>query len=201
MSRRLWLASGSPRRAELLRQIGVPFTRLSAPGIDESPRAGESPHDYVYRLARDKAFAGAGHLSVETGDAVLGADTAVVIDNRILGKPDDADHAAAMLRRLSGTTHQVLSGVGLVCGNEVDVQVVSTEVVFLELDAPTIDQYVASGEPFDKAGAYGIQGYGAVLVAAIRGSYSNVVGLPLAETGQMLRRANVPVWQDQERPE
>lgn len=174
----LVLASGSPRRRELLAHFGVAF-RVVAPDIDETPVAGESPVDYVARLACDKARA-------VDGGIVIAADTTVAIDGDILGKPDGLDHARAMLRRLSGRVHQVHSGVAVRHGASVVHRVVTTEVRFADLDEATIDWYVGTGEPLDKAGAYAVQGAGAVLVADVRGSVSNVVGLPLVELVELL---------------
>lgn len=193
---RLLLASGSPRRAELLAGIGVSFSRLPPPGIDETPGHGESPADYVSRMAREKASAGAAGLDSLEGVAVLGADTAVVHDNDILGKPADPDDARAMLRRLSGGGHRVMSAVALITVAGTRLEMATTEVEFLPLTESRIRRYVDTGEPMDKAGAYGIQGFGAAFVARIVGSYSNVVGLPLAETVQLLDWAEVPYWQD-----
>lgn len=192
---RLWLASGSPRRADLLRQIGVPFQRLSPPQLDESVRVGEVPRDYVLRLAAEKARAGLGELDEVAGAVVMGADTTVVLEGRILGKPATPREAVDTLMRLSGRRHQVLSAVSLVHAGAQRTLHAATEVSFLPLDSELVRRYVATGEPMDKAGAYGIQGFGAVLVAAISGSYSNVVGLPLAETRQLLDWARVPYWQ------
>lgn len=195
--RRLYLASASPRRAELLAQIGVPFSRLPPPDIDESPRSGELPRDYVERMAREKAHAGWLRLpDAERGDAaVLGADTCVVVDGRILGKPADADEAAAMLRSLSGREHTVMTAVCLWYDSDCLSACPQTRVRFHTLDEPLIQRYVASAEPYDKAGGYGIQGFGAVLVAEIQGSYSGVVGLPLHETALLLQQAGVNIWQ------
>ena len=187
----LLLASRSPRRAELLRTLGVAF-RVIDVEVDETTRVGEAPVDYVRRLARDKAVAG----QAVAGDAslpVLAADTTVVLDGAILGKPlDDAD-ARAMLARLAGRTHEVLTGVAVIDARGwLDDAVVATRVSFRALSPAEIAAYVASGEPADKAGAYGIQGLGGALVERIDGSYSNVVGLPLVETLALLDAAGVP---------
>ena len=201
MSLPLYLASTSPRRAELLRQIGVPFSVLRFPGIDETPMAVEAAPDYVQRMAREKALAGAAVTPGTSAVAVLGADTSVVLGGDILGKPADAGEAASMLRRLSGQTHEVLSAVALVCRDEQGrwndpcTVLSTTRVTFVALSQQDIDAYLATGEPFDKAGSYGIQGYGAVLVASLAGSYSGVVGLPLTETRALLATAGVPIWQ------
>lgn len=198
--RQLFLASSSPRRAELLRQIGVPFTQLNGPGLDESVLEQESPADYVRRLAQAKARAGWDDLmlrapALAASVAVLGADTSVVMGDTILAKPRDADDAKNMLRRLSGQEHRVLSAVSIYYEEQVLVEMSDTIVRFQGLTDAVIDQYVATGEPFDKAGSYGIQGFGAVLVEAIKGSYSGVVGLPLTETMALLSTANISVWQ------
>ena len=194
----LQLASASPRRADLLRQIGAPFQRLTPPAIDESAYPGESPRDYVARMAAEKAEAGQTRVADPASVVVLGADTTVVLDDRPLGKPVDTEDARAMLRRLSGIKHRVLSAVSVRVGAEHKLRVVETAVHFVELDDELIERYVATGEPMDKAGAYGIQGFGAVLVARVNGSYSNVVGLPLAETRQLLDWAGIPYWLDQD---
>ncbi|MAA72573.1 MAG: hypothetical protein CL679_12705 [Bermanella sp.] len=191
----LLLASASPRRRELLEQIGVSF--ISEPqDIDETPLLDESPEAYVERLAREKAQQGAQQSSLP----VLGSDTCVVLDGEILSKPNTKADACAMLSRLSGRSHHVLTAIAI-CTNklgepELMSQVVSTEVQFNPLAPTQIEDYVATGEPMDKAGAYGIQGKAAVFVAGIVGSYSNVVGLPLMETAQLLQHYNVPIWQD-----
>lgn len=188
---RLLLASRSPRRAELLRTLGVAHAVIDVE-VDETPWPQEPAAAYVRRLARMKAEAG--HATArQPGVPVLGADTSVVLGAEILGKPRDAADAVAMLTRLAGRVHEVLSGVALVDrhGALVDA-VVATRVEFRPLDAREIEAYVASGEPADKAGGYGIQGLGGALVARIEGSYSNVVGLPLAETALLLTAADVP---------
>ena len=178
------LASASPRRAELLAAAGVPFD-VDTADVDETPRDGEAPHDYVRRLAEAKARAVAVRHPARL---VLGADTTVVVDGTILGKPVDAADAGDMLRRLSGRSHQVLTGVALVRdGRTVEVGVAVTDVWFAAMTEADIDAYVATGEPMDKAGAYGIQGRASCFVTRIDGSYSNVVGLPVALVHQWLR--------------
>jgi len=186
----LILASASPRRRELLQQIGVQF-RVQVADIDETPQAGETPAAYVARLALGKAQKVA---AANPGCVVLGSDTTVVLDDEILGKPENADDAARMLAALAGRRHQVMTAVALVKDDQQRVQTVITNVHFAPLTAAQITAYVATGEPADKAGAYGIQGLGAVLVDAIEGSYSNVVGLPLTETAAMLQEFNIPIW-------
>ncbi|MEQ9511243.1 Maf family protein [Alloalcanivorax xenomutans] len=186
----LFLASGSPRRAELLTQVGARFTRLPAPGVDETPFPDEPAEQYVIRLARAKAGAGEG-LRASPG-AVLGADTAVVLEERILGKPVDDEDALAMIDALCGREHRVLSGVCVLYQGEARTAMSTTRVRFRELTAAQRRAYVAHGEGRDKAGAYGIQGLGAALVASLAGSYSGVVGLPLEQTLPLLEWAGVP---------
>ena len=190
----LYLASGSPRRRELLTQIGVPFLTQIAP-IDENALPGESPLAYVERLARAKGHAGLAAL-VDADDAVvLGADTAVVLDGRILGKPRDRADALATLQALSGRSHQVLTAVALVSRERQASQVVTSQVTFRPLTQAEIEAYWASGEPCDKAGSYGIQGLAAVFVSGLQGSYSAVVGLPLCETAELLGEFGIACWQ------
>ncbi len=190
----LYLASGSPRRRELLTQIAVPFLTQIAP-IDENALPGESPIAYVERLALSKAQAGLAALT-DTADAVvLGADTAVVLDGRILGKPTDRADALATLSDLSGRTHEVLTAVALVSRERQMSRVVTSQVTFRALSQAEIEAYWASGEPQDKAGCYGIQGLAAVFVSQLQGSYSAVVGLPLCETAALLAEFAIPCWQ------
>lgn len=179
----LVLASASPRRHELLTRLGVHFT-VDAADIDESVRAGEAPRDYVVRMARQKAET----VAARRGDSapVLAADTTVVIDDDILGKPAEHFAGLAMLARLSGRTHSVITAVCLQSADTVAALEVETRVTFLNLNREVCEQYLATPEPWDKAGGYAIQGLGGALVSAIEGSYSNVVGLPLAETWQLL---------------
>ena len=180
---RLILASASPRRAELLRAAGYSFETVVA-AIDESVRAGETPGQYVRRLAAEKSAAA---LSVAPGDAtVLGADTTVVVDDGILGKPQDDDESAAMLRRLSGRRHEVLTGVSLRQGAFELGRVETTAVWFAPLTNEDIAWYVESGEGRDKAGAYAIQGLASRYILRIEGSYSNVVGLPVACVAELM---------------
>jgi len=188
----LFLASASPRRRELLTQIGVPFNLLSV-SIDETPHKEESPDAYVQRLAREKALAGLSHIEEPTA-CVLGADTTVVLDGRLLGKPADKADALAMLQLLSGREHQVLTAVALASGADCVVRLVSNRVQFRVITADEAERYWASGEPQDKAGGYAIQGLGAVFVSGLQGSYSGVVGLPLCETAQLLDAFGIPIW-------
>lgn len=180
--RRLLLASASPRRAELLRAAGFDFDVHPAP-VDETPQPGEIPDRYVRRLAEAKARAVIAHA----GDrVVLAADTTVVVDDRILGKPVDADDATGMLRALAGRRHEVLTGVTVSHGPQVVTRLETTGVHFAPMTDEEITWYVTSGEPADKAGAYAVQGLAARFVTRIEGSYSNVVGLPIALVYSML---------------
>ncbi|HZX71967.1 MAG TPA: Maf family protein [Rhodanobacter sp.] len=184
----LHLASKSPRRRQLLQQIGVDFSVVEVEVV-ECRQATESPHDYVSRVARDKARAGLASLAGGAHGAVvvLGSDTEVVLDDEVFGKPRDAADAAAMLGRLSGRTHEVISALWLVSDERESHDVCVSSVRFAALDEATIAAYVASGEPFGKAGGYAIQGRAAALVEHLHGSYSGVMGLPLFETAQLLR--------------
>jgi septum formation protein len=175
----LILASTSPRRRELISVLGIPFRVVAPVGVDETPLDGESPRELACRLAAEKA------RSVD-GDPVVAADTVVEVDGDILGKPADADDARRMLRRLSGRTHLVHTGVAVRSGDRVGVDVVTTSVRFVPLSPKAIEWYLETGEPFDKAGAYAVQGAGGVFVEGIEGSVSNVVGLPLATVVAML---------------
>ncbi len=180
----LILASGSPRRAELLARAGYCF-EVVPPDIDERRQPGEAPRDYVARLAAEKAAAVAPRYPERV---VLAADTTVVVDSTVLGKPRDADDAAGMLRRLSGRAHDVLTGVAVRRGGAAVSAVEQTAVHLAALDEALIGWYVATGEPSDKAGAYGVQGIASRFVTRVEGSYSNVVGLPLALVDRLLAR-------------
>jgi septum formation protein len=189
----VYLASASPRRRELLQQIGVSF-RLIGAELDETPMAGEAPAGYVSRLALAKADAG-WQRSRDFGDApVLAADTAVVLDGRILGKPQDKTDAATMLLELSGRTHQVLTAVAVRSATGNEVKISESWVAFRPVDAVEAAAYWNTGEPRDKAGGYAIQGYAAVFIADLKGSYSGVMGLPLFETAALLIAAGVAIW-------
>lgn len=190
----LYLASSSPRRRELLTQIGLPFHIVPA-SIDETPEAGESAHAYVERLARSKALAGLNFLAQRADVCVLGADTAVVLDGRILGKPLDRDDALATLQALSGREHEVLTAVAVADRDRCEARVVSSRVTFREISAEEAERYWETGEPQDKAGGYAIQGLAAVFVSRVEGSYSAVVGLPLCETAALLADFSIPSWQ------
>lgn len=179
----LLLASASPRRRDLLQQIGVPFD-IAAHDVDETPRNGEKASDYVLRMACEKARCAVSRA--EPGHVVLGADTAVVLDGRILGKPRDRADAVETLLALSGRSHQVCSAVALCDGGRTETRLSVTDVVFGSVSRSEAEAYWETGEPADKAGSYGIQGAGALFVARIGGSYSGVVGLPLYETARLL---------------
>jgi septum formation protein len=186
----LYLASRSPRRGELLNQIGVRFALVAAE-VDEAPLSGESPEDYVRRIAIEKALAGRSGVPSNDRRPVLAADTAVVLDDEILVKPLDRPDFERMMARLSGRTHRVLTGVALSFDGELWYELSQSTVTFRDIDERERLAYWDSGEPRDKAGGYGIQGLGALFVADLQGSYSGVMGLPLYETGQLLRRAGV----------
>ena len=187
----LHLASASPRRAELLRNLGLEFT-AGGVDIDESRRPGESPHDMVLRLAAEKATA-----ADTDADIVLGSDTAVVLGDEVFGKPFDRSDCLRMLAALAGRSHEVLTAVAVRSGGEIGTAVSRTNVRFREFGRDEALAYWQSGEPCDKAGAYGIQGLGGVFVAAIEGSYSGVVGLPVYETAILLAEAGLPILDTQ----
>lgn len=184
------LASASPRRQALLQQVGVLF-RQQVAEIDETVLENESAPDYVMRLALEKARAVRQHSAGE-GLPVLGADTAVVVDNRPLGKPESMTHAREMLRLLSGREHQVMTAVALV-GEREAVELSLSRVWFRRLDENEIDDYWRTGEPQDKAGSYAIQGIGAIFIQRLEGSYTGVMGLPLYETGRLLQDFGIQV--------
>lgn len=186
----LYLASQSPRRRELLAQVGMVFETIDV-DVPEIRAADESPRAYVERVARAKARAGLeAAINRDPGAVVLGADTEVVLDDRVFGKPRDDADAAVMLRALSGCTHDVISVVCCVSAQGERVATCTSAVTFAELEATTIEHYVATGEPFGKAGGYAIQGRAAAFIAHLSGSYSGVMGLPLFETLQLLLRFN-----------
>jgi septum formation protein len=189
---RVYLASASPRRRQLLRQIGVAY-RLLAVAVDETPLPGETPHDYVARLALAKARAGWQALGRRAPRPVLGADTAVVVDGAILAKPRDRGEGLAMLALLSGREHRVLSAVALAAAAREAVKVQESQVRFRGLAPAERAAYWDSGEPLDKAGGYAIQGRAAAFIAELRGSYSGVMGLPLFETAELLRAFGIPL--------
>lgn len=181
----LVLASQSPRRAEILRQAGLDFT-VRAATVDETPREQEKPEDYVRRLAEEKALA----VEATADETVLGADTTVVVDGEMLGKPADDAEARRMLQKLSGRCHEVLTGICLRRGDRRVCDWTSTRVWFIPLAGAEIDAYVASGEPMDKAGAYAIQGLASKYIERIEGCYFNVVGLPVALVYRHLHSLN-----------
>jgi septum formation protein len=191
--RSIYLASGSPRRRELLQQIGVSFQVIGT-DLDETALQGESPLAYVSRLAQAKATVG-WERSRDLGRApVLAADTAVVLDGRILGKPKGLDVAMAMLLELSGRTHEVLTAVALRSSSGIEGKVSRSTVTFRSIDPSEARAYWETGEPSDKAGAYAIQGYAAIFISDLQGSYSGVMGLPLFETAALLEAAGVTCW-------
>ena len=203
MTPRIYLASKSPRRRELLRQIGVHFdvltfrsgTRGEDADVDETPLPGEAVERYVERLALSKAEAGMRRTQWRKmlPQPVLAADTALELDGNIIGKPTDVADAHAILRRLSGRRHRVLSALAVSDGKRIRSKVAISEVKFRELSEFEIRHYIASGEPMDKAGAYGIQGKAAIFIEDIRGSYSAIMGLPLFETAQLLDTFGYPL--------
>ncbi len=192
----IYLASRSPRRRELLRQIGVTFEIVplrEAPrypaDVDETPRAGETADAYVLRVAREKAQAALGITGVRrlASRPVLAADTTVVRDDAILGKPANATAAVRMLESLAGRAHRVLTAVAVTSGDEIETRISESRVWFRALTPEEIRRYVATGESNDKAGAYAVQGRAAAFITRIEGSYSGIMGLPLAETAELLR--------------
>lgn len=199
----IYLASRSPRRRELLAQVGVKFEMLlfrDVPRLDpdttEDPLPGEPPDDYVRRVAQLKALAAWQRVLVRKGlrrMPILSADTTVALANEILGKPTDRADAARMLRLLSGTRHRVLTAVAVAFEERLAMKVSESHVTFAPLAEARIDAYVASGEPFDKAGGYGIQGRAGAFVERLEGSYTGVMGLPLFETAELLREFGVTV--------
>lgn len=202
MEPRIYLASRSPRRRELLAQIGVPFSLLlfrSVPRldeqVDETPLPGEIADDYVLRVARAKAEFGSRLLQSRhlRPSPVLAADTTVELDGRIYGKPTDAADAIAMLKAFSGRTHRVLTAIAVAWQGQIQHRLNINEVRFRELSDTEIRHYVQSGEPMDKAGSYGIQGHAAMFVAEMRGEHSGIVGLPLCETALLLREVGYPI--------
>jgi septum formation protein len=181
------LASASPRRRELLQQIQVSYALLPV-DIDESPLPGEAPEQHVQRLAQQKAAAG---FALQPRRPALGSDTIVVIDEQILGKPADRQHAIEMLGKLSGRSHQVMTAVAVCSEDKQNCVLNTSEVQFCELSAEQIEAYWQTGEPLGKAGGYGIQGLAAQFIVTISGSYSGIMGLPLYETAELLRQHGV----------
>ncbi len=194
MDVKLILASASPRRVELLKQMGLAFTTRVA-DIDETPQGDELPGDYVVRLAREKArVVGQSQSSTAPPWAVIGADTAVVVEDRILGKPMDRQDGLAMLMALSGRVHTVFTAVAVYDGRTLRSTLVETHVTFRELDAAEARHYWDTGEGADKAGGYGIQGIGGIFVTQIEGSYSAVVGLPVEAMEALLKSFDIDTW-------
>ncbi len=189
----LILASASPRRAELLQRMGLSFT-VQPSNQEEILEPRLTPEQEVISLSRQKAEAIWAHAPA--GSVVLSADTVVVLDGQILGKPRDEEDAKRMLRALSGRGHLVMTGVTVISADGVSTHCETTGVHFRELSQREIDAYVATGEPMDKAGAYGIQGYAALFVTGIQGDYYNVMGLPVCRSGQMLRKAGISVLEE-----
>ncbi|HCI53871.1 MAG TPA: septum formation inhibitor Maf [Gallionella sp.] len=197
----LYLASQSPRRRELLKQIGVHFELLllrtdarRQVDVDETPRENETPELYVQRLSREKARSGFDALQYRNlqPQPVLAADTTVTLDGKIYGKPENSDHAACMLRELSGREHQVLTAVAIAKSEHIEVTLSTSTVQFAKLDEARIKRYLQTHEYIDKAGGYAIQGQAAAFIERINGSYSGVMGLPLFETVEMLQRFDFP---------
>lgn len=190
----IYLASSSPRRRELLRQLGIPFD-VVAPKIVEQPLAGELANDYVLRMAAEKAHCVARLVRVGGGRAlpVVGADTEVVIGGEILGKPTNRDHGCGMLRRLAGKSHQVLTAICIVHQDREDCVLSESRVTFGPMSDEEIARYWESGEPIDKAGAYAIQGRAAAYIARLEGSYSGVMGLPLYDLATLLRKTGFSI--------
>lgn len=190
----IYLASQSPRRAELLRQIGVEY-EVYASDIDESRLASETPQEYVCRIAQTKARVALAAIS-KTQDrcVVLAADTTIELDGDIIGKPADRDHCRCILQQLSGRQHGVLTAVALATPERLEFRVTRSRVSFRILAQSEIDAYCASAEPMDKAGAYAIQGKAAVFIERLEGSYSAVMGLPLLETAELLRNADIEIF-------
>jgi len=189
----IYLASGSPRRAELLKQIGIEFETLHV-DIDESLHTAEAAIDYVKRMARSKAEAGALVL-LEQGKTptVLAADTIIAIDDKIIGKPADRQQCRCILSQLSAREHQVISSVALLFEGQMEIKLSVNRVCFRAISDSEIKSYCATREPMDKAGAYAIQGRAAIFIKHLEGSYSSVMGLPLFETAELLQNAEIPV--------
>jgi len=190
MHPQIYLASQSPRRRELLEQIGI-YPKVVTADIDECPHPNEAPAEYVIRLALEKAGAVHAMLNEDEMLPVLAADTSVVVENKILGKPQNSDDALAMMQQLSGRTHKVLTGVALVDGKKISSRLSVNNVTFRPVNKEEAQAYWESGEPQDKAGGYAIQGLGAMFISRLEGSYSGVMGLPLFETADLLQSAGV----------
>ena len=187
-SQPLFLNSSSPRRAQLLEQMGLSFVIVNYP-ISEEIKSGEEVDDYVLRMSKEKAIAGS-----QTKGLTIGADTIVVLDNMVIGKPDSYEKARATLDKLSGQEHFVLTAVSAYDGDKLDSVSVKSCVRIKSLSKQEIDSYCATGEPFDKAGSYGIQGFGGIFVESISGSYSGIVGLPIKQTEELLLSFDIDTW-------
>lgn len=190
------LASNSPRRKELLERIGIKDFKVSAPNVDESVEPGLSPAEIVEQLSRRKA--GAAAKRAGPNDLIIAADTVVALDGAVLGKPRNEEDAFAMLSALSGREHHVYTGVTVLRGDEAVTQHEETAVAFRDIGPGEIRGYIATGEPMDKAGSYGIQGVGALLVSGIRGDYCNVMGLPVFRLGRILGQFGVKLLENRE---
>lgn len=191
----IYLASASPRRRELLEQIKVAYQLLEVE-VDETPLAAEKADDYVIRLALEKARTGWAELDEAWQKPVLGADTSVVIDGQILGKPLDEAHAIEMLLQLSGRTHQVITAIALVSEGSEQTAINRSFVTFRELSSAECQAYWHTGEPADKAGSYAVQGQAAIFISKLEGSFSGVMGLPLYETAELLHNVSVKLLKD-----
>lgn len=190
---KLILASGSPRRRELLSRLGISFEVITK-NINESTRAGESPADLVQRLSKDKALA----VSLDhKEDLILAADTVVALDGRIMGKPHDENEAFDFLSQLNNRTHEVFTGICLINKDQINTQVVCTRVTFGHFSDDILKAYTATGEGADKAGAYAIQGQGAFLISSISGSPTNVIGLPMQEVSKLLQASGISLFTQQ----
>lgn len=189
----IYLASQSPRRQELLRQLAVSFDVIDV-NVHEQRLADESPLDYVNRVAKEKAGAGLLQLAGQPQAVVLGADTDVVLAGEVLGKPENKQQAFTMLRSLAGRSHEVITAVWLMSASQEQHCVVSSTVIFADMGDDEIHAYIETGEPFGKAGGYAVQGLGAAFISSIQGSYSGIMGLPLHETFQLLKKFQSPMW-------
>ncbi len=188
----LILASASPRRSELLNQIGLPHT-IQVADIDETPLTGEKPAEYVMRVAHDKSYAI--HQQCDNNAIVLAADTAVVLGDTIMGKPENLQQAITMLSLLSADTHQVFSAISI-RGQQTQQALCVSEVTFRTISEQEIIQYWATGEPADKAGAYAVQGIASIFIQSIQGSFSGIMGLPLFETAQLLANEGIKIFNE-----
>lgn len=198
MKKTIYLASQSPRRKEILQQLGL-YSIVLPTDVDETLLSGEKPEVYVLRLAREKALACRQRLQLEQRQAypIVAADTTVSIGGEILGKPDSEQAAFDMLRALSGRQHHVHTAVAVATASGIEIALSSTNVEMAEISDEEIQAYIASGEPYDKAGAYGIQGMASIFIRSIDGSYSGVMGLPIYETAQLLKNAGIELLKNE----